>query len=313
MGMITHDITNIQEFLDMVIPIVPAVLTGDTYSHILIKDFNDDLQKFIDTGKAGANEISVFTSAYENELVSVWQTSEYEYKSRYQTIEYMHQRVSVRYLTVRNPRTDISVSLIPWFMLPGRPYPVFVYAYAEWYYGNSEQKSMRLSASAAGRVFGVDSFDKSTLSRVHNDKQIFNIHIDRAQDVVEPPSLADANTAVFVAKLLESHPKMHEYSAPDKGVLHSPPTSNSEYISYIFSSAPEELSKVIKNRPPPRQATRDTRKRLPRRIKAQRKRLQRQPDFVQSDQIELIRSSFIAMCKAAVLDTAIKYHKFLIN
>ena len=313
MGIITQDITNVQEVLETVLPIVPTVLTKDTHFYVLLKDLNDELQKFINTEKAGANEIDVFTAEYENELVFTWQKNGYEYKSQNQTVEYFHRRVSVRYLTVNNPRTNISVSLIPWFILPGRPYPVFVYAYAEWHYGKSEQKSMRLSARAAGKVFGVESFNKSTLSRIHNNKHIFNLNIDRAQDAGEQSSLPDANTAEFVVELLENNLKTQKHAAPDEGGQCSPKISNSEYISHIFYSVPDELSKVIKGRPLPRQATKDTRKRPPRRLAAQQKRMQRPPDFVNSSQIEHIRISFIAACKAAVLDTAIKYQKFLIN
>jgi len=305
MGMITQDIDNLQEILEMVLPIVPAVLNRDKHFYILIKDINNDLHKFITTGKAVANEIDVFNDEYEKELILTWQKSGYEYKYRNQTVEYMHRSVSIRYLTVNNPRTNISVSLIPWFMLPGRLYPVFVYAYAEWHYVKSRQKSMRLSACAAGRIFGVESFNKSTLSRVHNDKQFFNIRD-------EPSSLLDSNAAEFAVELLENYPKMRKHAMPDNGERRSPPIRSSEYISHIFCSIPDELSKVIKDRPLPRRATGDTRKRPPRRLKTQQKRLQRPPDFVQSSQIELIRSSFIAACMAAVLDTAIKYHKFLI-
>jgi len=321
MGMITQDIIDIQEICEKVLPIVPTVSAKDTHCYILVRDLNDDLQKFIETGKTTTNEsddinavseIGVFSDADEKKLILSWQANEYEHMFKKQPLEYMHRRISVKYLIVRNPKTNISVSLIPWFMLPERPYPVFVYAYAEWHYEKSGRKSMRLSACAAGKIFGVNSFSKSTLSRVHNNKQVFNIHADRVQSADAPSCLPDASLAESVVELLENYPAMREPPAPDKGGQPSPPASNSEYIPHVFNSVPDELSKVIKDSPLPPRASGDTRKRPPRRSGTKRKHPKHLPDFIQSDQIERIRSSFIEECKAAVLDTATKYNKFLI-
>jgi len=312
MGIITQDITDIQEVSKLVFPNIPIVYSDDNHFYILIKDLNNELNKYINSEDIEATEINAFTDEFEKELILNWQTSGYEYKFQNQTVEYMHRRISVRYLTVSNPHTYINVSLIPWFMLPGRPYPVFVYAYAEWHYEKSEQKSMRLSAYAAGKIFGVDSFNKSTLSRVRKDKKFQNIHTDRALGADELSCQPGANIAEFTVELLENYPKMREQSKPDKCGQHALPISNPEYISHVFSSVPDELSKVIKGRSLSRKVAKITRTRPSRRLAIRQKRLQRLPECVQSDRIKFIRSSFIAACMAAVLDTAIKYHKFLI-
>jgi len=66
----------------------------------------------------------------------------------------MNQNVKIKYLQVSNPETGINISLIPWFSLPGRPYPIFLYAYAFWHYENSQRKSMEVSAMVAGKNSG---------------------------------------------------------------------------------------------------------------------------------------------------------------
>jgi hypothetical protein len=63
----------------------------------------------------------------------------------------MESSVIIKYLQVLNPKTDVSISLIPWFLLSGRPYPVFIYIYANWHYESFGKKSMKQSAIATGK------------------------------------------------------------------------------------------------------------------------------------------------------------------
>ena len=312
MKIIAQDKVNIQEILALVLHTIPVIVNKDAEAYILIKDICSDLEEFINTGKADVNEISVFTEAYEKEIIANWQVHGYEYKYRNQIIEYMRHRISVRYLTVSNPRTDLSLSLIPWFMLPGRPYPVFLYAYADWHYSKTEHQSMRLSAYAAGRVFGVESFNKSTLCRIRKDEQFSGMHMDMLQDGGEPVKLPDTDVATLVVKLLENYSEIRKYIVPDKEEQHSPPTNGTEYIAHALDSVPVELSRVIKDHSTTRQGICDTRKRPTRRLNEKYRHLQRLPCCVHSSQLELIRKSFIAACRAAVMDTAVRHHKFLI-
>jgi hypothetical protein len=313
MGMITQDNVNIQEVISLVLRDVPAVIIKNTEACILIKDIYDVLEKFINTGIKDHQEISVFDNAFEDGLAADCRARGYGVKFRNQTIIYMNKRVSVRYPVVSNPNTDMSVSLIPWFMRPGKPYPVFVYAYADWHYTTSEQKSMKQSACAAGKVFGIESFNKSTLSRARKDGQSCGINIDKPQSTDEPACLPKNNIAAFIVELLENCPKIGKHTVPDKDGHCLPPQNRTEFTAYVLNSVSIELTNVIiKSRPPARHVKHDARKRPPRRPKGKPGRLQQPPAYVESSKIEAIRKSFITACKDAIMDTAAIYHRFLI-
>ena len=312
MGMITQDEVNIQEIQEAVLHNIPAIITRNGKAFILVKDINDGLEEYINTGKTNAGVIGVFPDKHEKELADGWSANGYECIYHQQTLECMHRRVSVRYPTIRNPRTGMGVSLLPWCMLPERPYPVFLYAYADWHYLKTGQKSMKMSAHAAGKVFGVSSFNKSTLCRMRRDKSITGMPVGGTQSTIVHSARRDADIAACVTGLLE-HPAPTQNIAGTDGGGRRPPTNNTEFNMHALSAVPDELSKVIIGGPPTRHIAHDKRKRPPRpRHMNNAKRVQRPVRYVNSDRIEYIRIEFIALCKAAVIDAAIKYHRFLI-
>jgi len=145
---------------------IPLALTdGDSCLYLLIKDIHKDLNDFILSGIAQAYELHVFSEAQEKEMIGHWARFGLKATYRSQKITYMNTDIAIIYLHVRDPVAGVGISLILWFMLPGRPYPVFVYIYAIWHYHVTEKKSLSESACAAGRVFGVNGLNKSTVSR----------------------------------------------------------------------------------------------------------------------------------------------------
>jgi len=313
MGMISQGDVIIQDAIETVLRNIPVVMFHDTKAYILVKDLSKGLEEFIQTGKAGAGEISIFSDAQEKELTAGWRESGYEYAFHYQTLEYMNKRISVKYPAVANRKTEMSVSLIPWCMLPDRPYPVFVYAYANWHYSMTGQKSMMLSAHAAGKVFGVASFNKSTLCRLRKDKSISGMLTGYAETAAEQNVPHNGDISVYVSELLE-HPgqikKIYEQSGGGPGAQ---PKSGAEFAIDALSSVPAGLSRAIIDSPPSRHIAHDTRKRPPRpRNNGQTKRVQRQINYADPVQTEHIRTEFIALCRAAVMDAAVKYRRFLI-
>jgi len=312
MGMIAQEQVNIQDTLEKVLRNIPVVLFHDTKTYILVKDLSNGLEEFIRTGKTGGGEIGVFSDKQEKELTASWCESGYEYAFHYQTLEFMNKRISVKYPVVKKQKSETSVSLIPWCMLPGRPYPVFVYAYANWHYSMTGQKSMILSTNAAGKVFGVASFNKSTLCRLRKDKSISGMLTGYTETAAEQTAPYNGDISVYVSELLE-HSAQIKKIYMQSGDPDAQPKSGAEFTIDALSSVPDKLSKVIIDSPPARYIIHDKRKRPPRsRNNGQTKRVQRQIVYVDPVQMGYIRNEFLALCKAAVMDAAVKYHRFLI-
>ena len=82
---------------------------------------------------------------------------------RYQ-IEYIerdHEVVCPRYTFADG--TDVVV--IPWFLIPGRPYPIQVYLHACGLYSSNPEMGQRGVAEATRIKFKLDTFSHSTVSR----------------------------------------------------------------------------------------------------------------------------------------------------
>ena len=55
--------------------------------------------------------------------------------------------------------------VIPWYLIPGRPYPIQVYLYACALYSSNPEMGQRAAAEATREEFGLEKFSHSTLSR----------------------------------------------------------------------------------------------------------------------------------------------------
>jgi hypothetical protein len=255
MGMITQNTTEIQdnrhEIPANVLHEIPMVLIEDKIQvYILVRTIQDELENYINTGKTGATELNVFSEMHEQRLIHKWEAAGFEYTYRSQQFTYMHKTIHIIYLQFCNPKTGMKVSFIPWFLLPGRKYPVFLYLYAIWHYQTNGRKSLKESTAAAGKLFGADSFNKSTLSR--NIKAMENF-IDTSR--IKIPLGHDTPCSPSYEAILESLPEILEScpsieSLQEKyGEMVKPlpgPVRDKKTICFVLGSIPEEYAKVIK-------------------------------------------------------------------
>jgi hypothetical protein len=208
----------------------------------------------------------------------------------------------------------MKVSLIPWFMLSGRPYPVFTYLYAIWHYNHSVRKSMAMTAALVGQIFGIESFNKSTVCRsTRAMEQLLNdIQIDRPLDSDTGRTEPVDDLLARIPELLKVCPSV-EALAETCGVrVGRLPVPVNRTVSYALGSIPRELSIVTKDDTPGPGKKRDTRKRPARQRKKNQRTGKYRPVFAESQQAEQIRIAFIAQCRTVVLDAAVTYHRFMI-
>ncbi len=60
---------------------------------------------------------------------------------------------------------ETYVIVIPWFLIPSRPYPIQVYLYACNLYSSNPEINQRKAADATRKKFGLQKFSHSTVSR----------------------------------------------------------------------------------------------------------------------------------------------------
>jgi len=315
--MIPQNPTDIQqETLTTVLRKVPIVLVDSaTEAYIFVKDLTNEMENFILTGRTEATTLNVFSESYTQELIQQWRSNGLKYKYRIQPFEYMHRQVTIKYLQVINPQTKINISLIPWFLLPHRPYPLFLYAYANWHYTNSQSPSMQTSAAVAGEIFGVSSFNKSTLSRNLKamEQLMGSLQMDKPLSVNEHKGPSSASLIGRLHELLTNCPSIGSLLQVSSAKSSPIPecASRTGTISYALSQLPKELTEVVQE---PEISKSSGKARAPKsQPKSKRKQKPRpRPALVDAQQIEQTRRTFISMCKSIALDAAITYHRFLI-
>jgi hypothetical protein len=211
MEILSQNTSEIQQTIEGVLSGLPIVLVdGDECAYFLIKDLPGEIENFIQTGEGSDYDLHVFPETFEEVLIRMWLKAGFEYSYGTQTIYCMKNSITIKYMRVRNPRIRLCVSFMPWFMLPGRPYPVYIYHFASTNYHSSIKKSLSLSAKATRELFGVSSFHKTTLSRNINimDDIAGDFDIDKLPPTNEPglPALSDIsfNDTSKLASVLEA-------------------------------------------------------------------------------------------------------------
>ena len=317
MEMISQDIREMQEAVSNSLCRVPIALSnGDGCVYTLVKELSPDLEKFILTGETELNEFQVFPDGVVDTLPERMAQCGLKVGYISQRMEYMHRTVTINCPRVSAKGTDINVYLIPWFSLPDRPYPVFAYIYAIWHYNVSEKKSQRLSAAATGKVFGIESFNKSTVCR-----NIKAMGVVFENPVASGAASGESDVARSNEDLIGFIPKMLEccLSAEALGeVFGSTVAPVPERVNtapktvHALESIPQDYSKVAMDPPPAGIRRRDTRKRQARPYRPPENRVQRPLIFADSEKIKQIRRDFIAACMPIVVGYATGYRKFLL-
>ena len=324
MEMVTQNTTNTQEVISDVLCNIPVILVNDTrHLYLLVKDLHKDLEHFILTCRTDKDEFHVFTEEQEKSMLNAWRQHGFEVTYHSQKMDYMGRHFSIKYMEVLNPKNGMNVSLIPWFLLPGRPFPVFVYLYAVWHYNITEKKSLKDSADATGKLFKIDKFHKSTVCR--NIKAMENF-ID-ASKIDEPLNIIDLVTPsgqpfwqtneemiAYVSEVLMGCPSMESLKESYGDMVRKLPDPIRPTMLHVLSNIPVEHSTIFKSGDSiARRKPRDARIRPSRPRNKGAKRVQRRDDFVDSVQIEKTRKAFIEFSCNIVLDAAVKYHRFLIK
>ena len=294
---------------------IPVVMTtGKNGLYFLIKDLDTALEDFISTGKAYTNEFHVFSNDDMQAMTVEWEKLGMTVAYRSQAMEYMDRNVTIIYPQIIDKTTGKKISLIPWFMLPGRPFPLFVYLYALWHYEVSLERSQRLTAAATSKLFGIRKFDKSTVCR--NIKAMAMGHLlgkinhERPLSIAERESLSIKDLIGCIPKMIENYPPIETFQEKSSA-QHIETINNTENVRYALSSVPSECSKVIKEKPSIRSKPCDVRKRPGRPRTKATQRGERKPEFVKSHQMEAIRKDFITICRNIVMDAAVTYHRTL--
>jgi len=315
--MIPQNTNEIQAFITDILQNIPVVFSDNKLGlYFLIKDLSKDLESFINTGKTELTEFSLFSKEQECAMATHWESLELTVTYHSQRITYMYKEVTIKYLRVKDPKTKANISLIPWFMLHGKPYPVFTYVYANWYYRSTDNESLRLSAAAAGKLFGVPSLNKSTVCRnIRAMEHIFDINrLDK------PLSVEDRETPT-VDKVMELIPEilggytssgLSEEMDGDKPNNKPESANQTETVPRALSAIPHEYSEVINKKEAARYGIRDTRKRPARKHKDRRRPEKRELSYTSSQQLEEIRKAFILSCRGMVMDAATTNHHLLL-
>ena len=92
----------------------------------LVKETGGDLKRFIDTGLTEVSEFHVLSEEEERGLAGQWEGRGLTVTYHSQKMDYMNEGFTVIYMRVSDPDSGANISIIPWFLLHGRPYPVFV-------------------------------------------------------------------------------------------------------------------------------------------------------------------------------------------
>ena len=119
-------------------------------------------------------------------------------------MEYMSRTITIKYLHVKNPATKVGVSLIPWFMLPRKKYPVTTYVFAAWYSTQPEEKAgVRRTGEVVRELFELNTFDPSTVWRAR--AQISRIFGEQGENngplSIQEPKIA--STATIMDRIIE--------------------------------------------------------------------------------------------------------------
>ena len=101
-----------------------------------------------------------------SDLGTEYQSGGYRRRERGYKIVYQHAEYTVICYEYRNDDlNDGPIIIIPDFLLPRRPYPVYVYLYAIDVYSNAPEKGQRWAAAATRKRFGLATFAHTTLGR----------------------------------------------------------------------------------------------------------------------------------------------------
>ena len=272
--------------------------------YILVSNVNKRLNDFIITGKTESHVFHVLPEDQEHSMIQQWNQLGFNVTYHNQQFEYMGITASISYPKIKNPDSDVSVSLLPWFMLMRRRYLIFVYAYAFWHYQDTRKKSLKESAKAAGKLFKAQSLNKSTVYRSINSMADL-IDISRMGQCPEHcgenakghAQESCIDIAELTSQILTNCPSMESLKKTYGGMIKQlvgPVSPNVQKGSVPKYFTDEHFAIITKQGAAANKKPKDTRRRPPRRRGKSSKHAQRPAlRFIDFSQCERIRKEFI--------------------
>jgi hypothetical protein len=140
--------------------------------------------------------ISIKAPEIESELLAAgYQRYERSYKLKYRHREYVV--VCPEYRDITDER-EVMV-IVPEFLAPGRPYPIYVYLYALDLYSANPELGQRTAAEMTRQYFGLTTFSHTTLGRALKRFVQAANEVEAIFDAAQPASLANSSISVGVA------------------------------------------------------------------------------------------------------------------
>jgi len=137
------------------------------------------------------NFFSVHNSSLEAELAKAG----YQRRERIYQVKYRHKVYMVQCPEYRDEMKcgSPAVTIIPAFLVPGRPYPLCVYLYAIDLYSSNTERGQRWAAGETRKHFGLETFSHTTLGRALKRfiTVIGNVSINAGGQGEESPSETD--------------------------------------------------------------------------------------------------------------------------
>jgi hypothetical protein len=290
---------------------------GTNRLYLLAKDINPELERFICTGHPKRTEYQALSDSAMESLSGTCAQFGLTATYRSHHMDYMHCNATVVYPEVLNAATGMRISLIPWFTLPEHPFPIFVYAYAAWHYRATGGASQQGTADATGRLFGIESFHKSTVSRNAGMMEgIFGASLEEGCELTaahqKPPTVPELAGLLPMMLGSENTIEILEGLYGEK-VRRIPGRATSAGTARCaMDKIPQEYSRIIKSkRPDASAAPREVRRRPARPRKKRKKSGRPRPESIDPAQIENIRKGFIAAVEQIVILAATGYHRLL--
>jgi hypothetical protein len=214
----------------------------------------------------------------------------------------MGHAAEIEYPIISDPIAKTSVALIPWFMLPRKQFPIFIYLYAYWCC-RSQNTSVREAAAAVEQLFKTVihySVVSRSLNMVENLLSI---------EVQIPTSLPAAVTISDIFKNISSYltTAINQEQPQSSGGRPAVTVMQSITVRFVRIIQPKS-SRSRKTKPPTSAPKREKQTAEP---CSENKKIKPDP-FIKPKRVRRTRQLFIILCRRLVLNAAILYHKFMI-
>ena len=138
---------------------------------------------------------------------------EYQRRSRHYKLICGHKDYNIEcpeYINIKNAKE--TTVLIPEFLIPGRPYPLYIYLYAIDLYSSNPEMGQREAAEKTRKRFGLTTFSHTTLGRA----------LKRFIKVIDEDKLTEEATTDLTASVSETD--IREFDSGSSSLQRSFPT-----------------------------------------------------------------------------------------